>query len=116
MSQAVWLSPILPKLAGQSSNTGKKSEPRGSGSRFKYDLLNYLNAYNTRRPICNPLMRELEHYDFAEIRAALVASVPCRQNVETNASTAWGWPGLKAVLSSIPGHVQSTAIPTIIAQ
>lgn len=116
MSQAVWRSPLLPKLASQTSDAGSRTEPRGSGSRFKYDLLNYLNAYNTKRSICKPLMKELEHYDFSEIRAALVASVPCHQSVETDVSTAWGWPGLKEVLSSIPVHVQSTARPTVIAQ
>jgi tyrosyl-DNA phosphodiesterase-1 len=42
-------------------------------------------------------------HDFSEIQAALVASVPGRQGIEVDPDrTAWGWPGLKNVLSSIP--------------
>lgn len=116
MTQAVWKSPILPKLAGETINSGSRTESRGTGPRFKFDLLNYLRAYDARRTICSPLIRELEHYDFSGIRAALVASVPCRQDVQTGLASAWGWPGLKTVLGIVPGQTHSTAKPEVVAQ
>jgi len=65
-------------------------------------LLNYLKAYDTKRTICKPLVAELQKYDFSEIRAALVASVPVKQEIETDNETSWGWPGLTNVLKSVP--------------
>lgn len=114
MTQAVWKSTLLPRC--QYSDSGSHTEPRGSGSRFKYDLLNYLRAYNTKRKICIPLAAELEHYDFSAVRGALVASVPCDQDPITDESSAWGWPGLKAVLSEISVHAQPSVKPQVIAQ
>lgn len=109
MTQAVWKSPRLPKLPGQERNSGSRIDSRGTGPRFKYDLLNYLRAYDTMRPICNPLIRQLEQYDFSGILAALVASVPCHQGIQTGLASAWGWPGLNAVLTQIPGHTHARA-------
>ncbi|KAH8593008.1 tyrosyl-DNA phosphodiesterase I, partial [Bisporella sp. PMI_857] len=105
MTQAVWRSPILPKITSPSKSTAPGTF--GSGTRFKDDLLNYLKAYDNNRaprrpPICAPLVEELSKYDFSEVRGALVASVPSRQGIETNSKTCWGWPGLKNVLSAIP--------------
>lgn len=116
MTQAVWKSPLLPKLPDGTNNAGSRFEPFGSGCRFKYDLLNYLGAYDGGRAICRPLVRELEKYDLSKIRAALVASVPCKQDVDYNARTAWGWPGLKTVLSSVPVNPSSSGPPEVIAQ
>ncbi|CAG8972509.1 hypothetical protein HYALB_00001201 [Hymenoscyphus albidus] len=101
MTQAAWRSPLLPKL---SSNTPVERESKevGSGAKFKVDLLNYLKAYDTKRTICKPLIEELSKYDFSAIRAALVASVPCRQDMQTDSKTSWGWVGLKKVLDVVP--------------
>lgn len=116
MTQAVWKSPLLPELADGSNNAGSSIEPVGSGPRFKFDLLNYLRAYDTQRVICRPLVQQLEKYNFSEIHAALVASVPCHQDVDSNVRTAWGWPGLKTILNSIPVHPSSTGPAEVIAQ
>lgn len=115
MSQAVWKSPLLPRRSDQTS--GDRSEPRGSGSRFKFDLLNYLRAYNTNRSTCKPLITELEHYDFSAVRGALVASVPCKQVIDTDDDkSAWGWPGLKEALRKVPDHFRLSAKPEVVAQ
>lgn len=99
MCQAVWSSPLLPLLL-------EKDNPRvtdrlGSGLRFKFDLLSYLRAYKNR---LQKLISALEQFDFGGIRAALVASTPCRQRLDasSHASTSWGWPGLEKVLDQIP--------------
>ncbi len=74
----------------------------GSGSKFKTDFLNYLQAYDSKRTICKPLIEQLTKYDFSKIRAALVGSVPGRQDMESDSQTFWGWAGLKNVLKSVP--------------
>ncbi|KAG9231406.1 tyrosyl-DNA phosphodiesterase I [Amylocarpus encephaloides] len=109
MTQAIWRSPLLPKDLA-SSLSGNAS---GVGSKFKKDLLNYLKAYNRKRTICKSLIDELSQYDFSEVRAALVASVPGRQKIETESATSWGWVGLRDALLSVP--VQSDR-PEIILQ
>jgi tyrosyl-DNA phosphodiesterase-1 len=112
MTQALWKSPLLPKVT--SNSKPPTSDEVGSGARFKMDLLNYLRAYDIKRPICKPLVEELSKYDFSEIRAALVASVPGRQEMETEPeTTSWGWPGLKSTLESVPG---SGNAPEIVIQ
>src|SRR6187402_2160830 len=100
MAQAVWRSPLLPKITCDSLSF--YSDKVGSGAKFKTDFLNYLRAYDTKRTICKPLIEELSKHDFSEIRAALVASVPGKQEIETDSKTAWGWAGLKNVLKSVP--------------
>src|ERR1700688_1937394 len=99
MSQAVWKSPLLP--LSNNSTPSTQSEQMGSGSKFKSDFLNYLRAYDSKRTICKPLIEELIKYDFSEIRAALVGSVPGRQDMDTDSQTSWGWAGLKNVLKSV---------------
>lgn len=101
MTQAVWRSPLLPKLASNAPRENS-SEEMGSGGKFKTDLMNYLKAYDTKRIICKSLIAELAKYDFSAIRAALVASVPGRQNLMMDSKTSWGWVGLKNVLDSVP--------------
>ncbi|KAH8659164.1 tyrosyl-DNA phosphodiesterase [Tricladium varicosporioides] len=101
MTQAVWKSPLLPKNTG-SLSMEDVSSVIGSGSKFKLDLLNYLKAYDTRRVICKPLIVQLQEYDFSAIRAALIASVPGKQGIETDSESIWGWPGLKKILKSVP--------------
>lgn len=101
MTQAVWRSPLLPKLTNNVP-TDDASEEMGSGGKFKIDLLNYLKAYDTRRTICKTLIVELAKYDFSAIRAALVASVPSKRSLLENSKTSWGWVGLKNVLDAVP--------------
>ena len=100
MAQAVWKSPLLPLATGSSTST--QTEQMGSGFKFKTDFLNYLRAYDSKRTICKPLIEQLTKYDFSEIRAALVGSVPGRQGMGTDSQTSWGWAGLKNVLKSVP--------------
>ncbi|KAI1379553.1 phospholipase D/nuclease [Hypoxylon crocopeplum] len=103
MTNGVWQTPLLPLLKdqGQPSETDMKL---GRGSRFKVDLLNYLRAYNTRREICEPMVKKLEKYDFSAVRGALIASVPGKHDVndEDPNKTHWGWAGIKHALSSVP--------------
>jgi tyrosyl-DNA phosphodiesterase 1 len=100
MAQGLWMSPLLPLI--NKNSLPQESNQLGSGSKFKTDLLNYLKAYDTKRTICKPLIEQLTKYEFSDIRAALVASVPVKQNIETDSKTLWGWSGLKNVLSSVP--------------
>ena len=99
MCQAVWRSPLLPLL--QIKDNPKGTDRIGSGLRFKHDLLSYLRAYRNK---LKDLASTLEKFDFGAVRAALVASTPCRQDLdeEGSAGTSWGWPGLKKVLDQIP--------------
>lgn len=111
MAQALWRSPFLPEIP--QGVTLPKSSEIGSGSKFKTDLLNYLKAYDTKRTICKPLIEQLSKYDFSAIRAALVASVPGKQDLDTDADTSWGWPGLRKVLNSVPAKSNE---PEIVVQ
>jgi tyrosyl-DNA phosphodiesterase-1 len=106
MTQALWRSPLLPLISNDQPSDNIQSEKIGSGSKFKIDLLNYLKAYDEKRTICKPLVEQLSKYNFSEIRAALVASVPCKQGIETDWKTSWGWLGLQNVLREIP--IQNT--------
>ena len=126
MTQAVWRSPLLPLVSSDVSKSNKDNEnknktdgiclPIGSGSRFKHDLLRYLQVYGSRTA---SIVSELRRYDFGAVRAAFVASVPGRMAsifkpnttiINGNEgrtgdisfqSTAWGWQGLQQVLESI---------------
>jgi len=100
MAQGLWRSPLLPLINEKSPP--EQSSQLGSGSKFKTDLLYYLKAYDTKRVICKPLIEELSKHNFSEIKAALVASVPGKQEVNGNQETSWGWLGLKNVLKSVP--------------
>lgn len=101
MTQALWKSPHLPLLSPEKP-TPIEPFKLGSGPKFKLDLINYLRAYDTKRIICKPLVEQLLKYDFSEIKAALVASVPGKQGIEISPSqTAWGWAGLTNALKSV---------------
>ncbi|CAO1603606.1 hypothetical protein XANCAGTX0491_007188 [Xanthoria calcicola] len=103
MCQAVWRSPLLPLQTVPSTLQDTLGPfPMGGGYRFKRDILRYLNSYGQRRT--GPLTAELKRYEFSSIRAALVASVPGKQNLkdtDPDQETLWGWPGLKHVLRSL---------------
>lgn len=100
MTQGVWISPLLPLL--KKSDNPKSTDKIGTGSKFKFDLLSYLKTYKDR--LLN-LVQILEKYDFQEIKAALIASVPYGNSKQTETTdisrTNWGWPGLKHVLGRI---------------
>ncbi|KAL8789192.1 MAG: hypothetical protein Q9213_001299 [Squamulea squamosa] len=117
MCQAVWRSPLLSlQTSASSSQEPPGTFHVGSGPRFKRDILLYLNSYGQRRT--GTLTAELQKYDFSPIRAALVASVPGKQNLrDTNPDeeTLWGWPGLRHVLRSITPR-RTKAKPHIIMQ
>lgn len=115
MCQAVWRSPLL------SIQTDPKdlilpetsSLPVRSGSWFKHDLLAYLRRYDART---KDLVAQLSQYDFSRVRAALIASVPGKQNLKTcdpMTETLWGWPALRNVLSCIHS---STSRPHVVVQ
>ncbi|KAL8748409.1 MAG: hypothetical protein Q9184_007324 [Pyrenodesmia sp. 2 TL-2023] len=117
MCQAVWRSPYLPLLGALTETPGPSGTLRiGSGGRFKSDLLAYLKAYGSKRT--GPLTAELDRYDFSFIKAALVASVPGKQNLRSTdpeTETLWGWPGLRHLLSSIVSTPAETR-PSIVMQ
>ena len=111
MSQAVWRSPLLPLAIGE-EGAADGNNP-SVGNTFKKDFLNYLRAYNQRRPVCRELVEKLVRYDFSAVRAVLIGSVPGRHNVlhpsemvhldETGSTpTQWGWAALKRALRQVP--------------
>lgn len=93
MCQAVWRSPLLPLQRDPDIPGGY-----GTDSRFKHDLLQYLNAYG--RAKTGSLVKQLGQYDFRAVRAALIASVPSKQAVDSK--TRWGWPALRDILQHVP--------------
>ncbi|KAL8988266.1 MAG: hypothetical protein Q9177_002630 [Variospora cf. flavescens] len=103
MCQAVWRSPLLPLVDNAiQSPSDPEALPIGSGPRFKKDLLAYFRAYGSKRT--SVLTAQLETYEFSSVRAALIASVPGKQNlrsIDREAETLWGWPGLRDILRSI---------------
>ncbi|OCK85976.1 tyrosyl-DNA phosphodiesterase 1 [Lepidopterella palustris CBS 459.81] len=104
MTQAIWRSPLLPLSPPHQTPTASEPKPApiGSGHRFKTDLLRYLDAYGNR---LRALVVQLTHYDFASVRAALIASTPSRQRpaaATPTTQTSWGWLGLGEILSGIP--------------
>ncbi|KAM4056811.1 tyrosyl-DNA phosphodiesterase domain-containing protein [Hirsutella rhossiliensis] len=103
MTNAVWRSPLLPKLDESSSTASEASAfaPFGSGHRFKSDLLRYLKSYDRHKRICKPLADELAQHDFFSVKGALVASVPGKHDMNAQPEAAWGWAALKSRLQSI---------------
>ncbi|OLN97402.1 putative tyrosyl-DNA phosphodiesterase [Colletotrichum chlorophyti] len=102
MTNAVWSSPLLPLLQETEQGDRAGDHPFGTGERFKYDLLNYLRAYNAKKPIIRALTDQVVKYDFSSVRAALVASVPGRHPVHDTSQTSWGWMALQRVLRNVP--------------
>lgn len=112
MTQAVWQSPMLPKLPENPSNTVGKI---GSGSRFRHDLMTYLTAYGSKT---RSLRNQLSNFDFARVRGALIASVPSHvKNFSTTKNTKtlldqtlWGYPSLFRALKTIQPREQSHSV------
>lgn len=103
MTQAVWRSPLLPLLSPEALSSSPENISPGTGSRFKRDLLTYLRAYGPKKT--GPLVQQLTQYDFSAIRAALIASVPSKQNLidlDSGNTTLWGWPALKDLMGKVP--------------
>lgn len=104
MTQAVWRSPLLPLLKPGNSSSPPQTGI-GTGLRFKRDLLAYLRAYGPKKT--GSLVQQLNRFDFGQIRAALVASVPSKQqfsSLDSNRATVWGWPALKDLMGRVPIH------------
>lgn len=105
MCQAVWRSPLLPIRKPEEHNaTNLNPLLVGSGLRFQHDLLAYLRKYDART---KNLVAQLLQYDFRSVRAALIASVPGKQNLEScnlRNATVWGWPALKDILRCVPSN------------
>ncbi|EAQ87266.1 hypothetical protein CHGG_03885 [Chaetomium globosum CBS 148.51] len=103
MSQAVWLSPRLPRMKPLQQDASPEEAKIGSGAKFKIDFLNYLRAYDTRKTTCKPVIQQLSLYDFSEIRGSLIASVPGRHVFEEEDSiTWWGSAAMSRALEAVP--------------
>lgn len=103
MTQAMWRSPLLPLNQSSLSEVANRPPVVGTGAKFKIDLLNYLRAYNQKRPVCRSLVEQLDKYDFSAIKAALIASVPGRHNIhDASEETKWGWAALRHALRTVP--------------
>ena len=74
----------------------------GTGACFKRDLLAYVKAYGQSKT--GALCQQLKEYDFSDVRAALVASIPTKQHLSSTSEdeTVWGWPGLRRTLRQVP--------------
>ncbi|KAK2606070.1 hypothetical protein QQS21_003465, partial [Conoideocrella luteorostrata] len=103
MTNAVWRSPRLPKMEEEEVKDPGKYETLqiGGGERFKADLISYLRSYDRRKITCGSLAEKLMHYDFSSVRAALIASVPGRHDVNDFSMTAFGWSGVKRYLRAV---------------
>ncbi|CAO2652896.1 Nn.00g023070.m01.CDS01 [Neocucurbitaria sp. VM-36] len=122
MTQAVWMSPLLPLLPRNeisnlpSHQLEAASHPIGSGRRFKIDLLRYLGAYGRLKDLTS----QITNYDFSNIRAAFIGSAPSRQQpsaVNPSSATSFGWLGLQEILSNIATPRQgNTDVPHIVTQ
>lgn len=104
MCQAVWRSPLLPLLKEEDKPKPATGSAFDTGPRFKRDLMAYLQAYGPTK--MGPLVEQLKKYDFSEIKAKLIASIPSKQKagdiVNSENSTLWGWPALKDALRNVP--------------
>ncbi|OQV07066.1 hypothetical protein CLAIMM_11552 [Cladophialophora immunda] len=109
MTQAAWLSPMLPLLEGKQVN---KPGKLGTGTRFKHDLLAYLIAYGSKT---KALREQLAQFNFMSVRGALIASVPSRMKESSTTQNddaawdlkLWGYPSLSRALKSIVSQQQT---------
>ena len=111
MSQAIWRSPLLP-LTKEKPMPSPSLTPLGSGSRFKHDLLAYFRGYGPEK--LKDLISQTQQHDFSEVKGALIASVPGKQNIQAldpDHESLWGWPALRRILSCIPSSSSPSATP-----
>lgn len=106
MSQAVWRSPLLSlRQENSHADTDPSPAPIGSGHRFKHDLLAYLSVYRGQHGNfkVKDLVEQLKLYDFSQVRAALVASVPSKLHLQSTEpdEMLWGWPSLRRILRQV---------------
>ncbi|KAK4142415.1 tyrosyl-DNA phosphodiesterase I [Dichotomopilus funicola] len=102
MTQAVWVSPNLSLRETSNKDPEPAETTIGSGARFKVDFLNYLRAYDKRKPTCKPLIEQLMKYDFSSIRGSLIGSVPGRHKLNDPSPTRWGWAAMQQALKAVP--------------
>ncbi|KAK0665774.1 putative tyrosyl-DNA phosphodiesterase [Cercophora samala] len=116
MTQAAWFSPRLPLLKpGHEQDEGQPKV--GNGAKFKVDFLNYLRAYDTKRPTCKDIITKIVKYDFSSIRGSLIGSVPGRHTVvQSISSTNFGWAAMKSALAAVPVNNTSEHKPEIAVQ
>lgn len=87
---SVWRSPLLPRTppgTWQEQESGVSIV--GKGACFKRDLLAYLNAYGQSKT--GALVKQLREYDFSAIKAALIASIPTKQNLRSTSENETMW-------------------------
>ncbi|KAJ5907611.1 hypothetical protein N7495_000293 [Penicillium taxi] len=102
MTQAVWKSPLLP-LEKPNTSTSAGQPAFGTGRRFKRDIMSYLKAYGSKKT--GTLVKQLSEYDFSVVRAAFLASIPSKQQLnglDSNTTTLWGWPALNDIMGNLP--------------
>ncbi|KAJ3195291.1 tyrosyl-DNA phosphodiesterase 1, partial [Irineochytrium annulatum] len=87
-SQACWISPLL-----------RRKSPDAHAAPFERDLVRYLAAYNDRQ--LAPLQQRLARYDFAPVKAVLIASVPGRHKSTEGNLYQWGHPRMGKVLEGV---------------
>jgi tyrosyl-DNA phosphodiesterase-1 len=98
MTQGVWVSPRLSRLEPSQTNT----------SQFFSDFCDYLYNYGN---ITTGLVQMLRCYDFAPIRAVLIASVPCSARKGSKDYTKYGLHRLHAevaklaLMGSVTDHI-----------
>lgn len=101
MSQAIWQSPLLPLLKRDRAIDDSTTYSPGRGRRFKHDLVAYVRSYGAK---LSDLVTQLNDFDFSQVRAALIASTPGKQrlqSIDLENETLWGWPSLKYILSHV---------------
>ena len=118
LTQAAWMSPILPLLTTKVETVLGKM---GSGSRFKHDFMIYLTAYGSKT---KNLREQLARFDFTSIRGALVASAPSHMKDYPSAKDynalgeqkLFGYPSLCRALAATYWQRQKSSLPHVICQ
>jgi len=103
MTQAAWMSPLLPLEEPASSSP--------IGEAFKNDILDYFAAYGKSRT--GALVEQLKKHSFSAIKAIFIGSVPGRHKMHEGK---WGWAKVRRVLSAIPSSSEPDSTPHIFAQ
>ncbi|XP_057334799.1 probable tyrosyl-DNA phosphodiesterase [Microplitis mediator] len=105
-TQAVWISPHLPKLTDGSNSSGEA--PTG----FKRDFIDYLREY--KNPALEKWISLLQTLDFSSVNVCFVASVPGTHRNATRGR--WGLRKLASILSEHADPPAEAAQWPIVAQ